>query len=435
MTKANTAVVAAGAILTLVLASNSACALPQTKVAAAATISPEEGMIAKSRYVPGSEMLSPNEMRVVALGTGMPSARPKQASACWLVELGNGDKFIFDVGAECYSRIAAQKIPLDHLDKVFISHLHLDHVGDMGAFWLGGATMNRTTPLRVWGPSGSEEKYGTKNYMAKLQEMYAWDVDTRGGVIDKRGLTLEVNEFDYRGLNRVVYEANGVVIRAFPAAHGEGSVCYVLDWNGLKFAYSGDNVPHQYWVDYTQNADISIHESFLPSILLIEKQHFTPAEALTVGTLGHTPPEQFGKVMTMTKPRMAVAYHVYNDRDTAPVIRERIRKFYSGPLAIALDYMVFNITKTAIRVRMSDVDADIWPLPATREKTPPDVAKMLPLLAGPSRDVVLPMPDAVGPIFDEINKRYRTNIVPLTDTPLVKAYIAAAKAKRAAQTK
>ena len=47
-------------------------------------------------YYPGTEELGPNEMRVVALGTGMPNARPKQAAAAWLVELGNGDKFLFD---------------------------------------------------------------------------------------------------------------------------------------------------------------------------------------------------------------------------------------------------------------------------------------------------------------------------------------------------
>jgi ribonuclease Z len=32
-------------------------------------------------YYPGTEDLKPDEMRVVALGTGMPSARPKQAAA------------------------------------------------------------------------------------------------------------------------------------------------------------------------------------------------------------------------------------------------------------------------------------------------------------------------------------------------------------------
>jgi len=71
-------------------------------------------------YYPGTEALQPDEMRIVALGTGMPSPRPKQAAACWLVELGNGDKFLFDLGAGCHERIAEKKIPYDFIDKVFI---------------------------------------------------------------------------------------------------------------------------------------------------------------------------------------------------------------------------------------------------------------------------------------------------------------------------
>ena len=74
-------------------------------------------------------------MRVIACGTGMPNARPKQAAACWLVELGNGDKFIFDIGSGSAERLSAMKIPYDYLDKVFIGHLHSDHFGDLGALY------------------------------------------------------------------------------------------------------------------------------------------------------------------------------------------------------------------------------------------------------------------------------------------------------------
>ena len=74
-------------------------------------------------YYPGTEKLKPDGMRVVACGTGMPSPRPKQAAACWLVELGNGDKFLFDIGAGSHERIAAQKIPYDYLDKIFIAEV------------------------------------------------------------------------------------------------------------------------------------------------------------------------------------------------------------------------------------------------------------------------------------------------------------------------
>ena len=61
--------------------------------------SPVEPVSHRDVYYPGSETLGPDEMRVIACGTGMPTTRAAQAAACFLVELGNGDKFIFDIGS------------------------------------------------------------------------------------------------------------------------------------------------------------------------------------------------------------------------------------------------------------------------------------------------------------------------------------------------
>ena len=113
-------------------------------------------------YYPGTETLGRSEMRVIACGTGMPTPRLKQAAACFLVELGNGEKFIFDMGEGSYERISALGIPLDQLDKVFLGHLHLDHAGDFPAFYLTGPVNNRLQPLRVWGPNGVKPEWGTK---------------------------------------------------------------------------------------------------------------------------------------------------------------------------------------------------------------------------------------------------------------------------------
>ena len=77
--------------------------------------SPVKALEERDVYYPGSEDLAPDEMRVIACGTGMPNARPKQAAACWLVELGNGDKFLFDIGSGSSERILALKIPYDYL--------------------------------------------------------------------------------------------------------------------------------------------------------------------------------------------------------------------------------------------------------------------------------------------------------------------------------
>ncbi len=117
-----------GLIAALTLSANFQVAEAQAKR------SPTKALPELDVYYPGTEDLARDGMRVVALGTGMPSARPKQAAACWLVELGNGDKFLFDIGSGCHERLAAQKIPYDYLDKVFIGHLHVDHMGDLPTF-------------------------------------------------------------------------------------------------------------------------------------------------------------------------------------------------------------------------------------------------------------------------------------------------------------
>ena len=375
-------------------------------------LSPTKALPDRDTYFPGTEDLSPDEMRITACGTGMPSARPKQAAACFLVELGNGDKFLFDIGSGSHERIAAMKIPYDYLNKVFIGHLHVDHYGDLPTFWLGGTVMNRLVPLRIWGPNGSKPEYGTQYAMDRMQEMYAWDIGTRSGVIDFRGGELDVTEFPFDGVNAVIYDENGVVIRSIPAIHGlDGAVSFILEWNGMKFVYGSDTYPNKWYNEYAKGADVAILECFLPPTLLVTKQGFSPLEALTVGTQGHTSPEQFGKVMSLVKPRMAVAYHFYNDFDIEPEVRDRVRKTYDGPLSMAVDYMVWNVTKDNIRVRMAAKDEEVWPSPALKKKIPPDFRNAITFseftLSGRE-----PFPKVVEPIYDEINKVYGTDYKP-----------------------
>jgi ribonuclease Z len=319
---------------------------------------------ARDYYTPNSEDIQPDEMRVIACGTGMPTTRAAQAAACFLVELGNGDKFIFDIGTGAAERLSSLQIPYDYLDKVFIGHLHADHFGSLGELFIGGALMGRQKPLRVWGPSGRSPELGTAYAVQKLREMYTWDLAGRVGLVDFRGYSIEVNEFDYAAENAVIYEHNGVKIRSFPAIHSlDGPVSFSLEWNGLKFVFGSDTYPNKWFVQYAKDADLVVHECFVAVPDLVAKMGFTPEQALTVGTQIHTAPEAFGKVMQEIKPRMAVAYHFFKDFDTTAAVNDRIRTTYDGPLSLAEDFMVWNITKDDIRVRMAVVEEHTWAPP------------------------------------------------------------------------
>jgi ribonuclease Z len=387
------------------LTANDAIAAPSSQSATAALAS-------RDVYYPGSEDLAADEMRVIACGTGMPNARPKQAAACWIVELGNGDKFLFDIGLGSAERIAAMKIPYDYLDKLFIGHLHADHIGDLDALWIGGVISNRQKPLRVWGPNSTKPEYGTKYMVDHLQKTYAWDFASRLGNVNTQGFKIEVTEFDYKGVNQVIYQDNGVTIRSIPAIHAlDGSVSFILEWNDLKFFFSSDTYPNKWEMEYAKDCDLAIHECFAPPSIMTKKQGFPVADSLNVATQVHTSPAMFGKVMSTLKPRLAVGYHVFNDFDTLPQIDKEVRSTYDGPFELATDYMVFNITKDDIRTRMAAIDEDIWPLPSITKKLPADPKKRVgftPFLM----DGRVVYKDVIKKYYDETNKMFGTDIQP-----------------------
>ena len=334
--------------------------------------SPVEPAADRDVYYPNTETLAEDEMRVIACGTGMPTTRAAQAAACFLVELGNGDKFIFDIGSGSAERISSLQIPYNYLDKVFVGHLHADHFGSLGELFIGGALMGRQKPLRIWGPSGPVPELGTAYSVQKLREMFTWDLAGRVGLTDARGYHMEVNEFDYKAENAVIYEHNGVTVRSFPAIHSlDGPVSFSLEWNGLKFVFGSDTYPNKWFMQYAQDADIAIHECFVAVPDLVVKMRFTPEQALLVGTQIHTAPEAFGKVMSQIQPRIAIAYHFFKDFDTTAAVHDRIRTTYDGPLSLAEDFMVWNVTKDDITVRMAVVEEHTWAPPLSGPALPP----------------------------------------------------------------
>ena len=62
----------------------------------------------------------------------------------------------------------------------------------------------------------------------------------------------------------------------------------------------------------------------------------------------------------MLKPRHAVAYHFFNEEGTRYEIFEAIRQTYDGPLSMADDLMVWNVTRDGVTERMALPNDDAW---------------------------------------------------------------------------
>lgn len=300
-------------------------------------------MVAPDRYVyyPGTEVLAEDEVRVVACGTGMPEQRRGSASPCFLFEFGNGEKMIFDIGTGSMRNIASLMIPYQYLTKIFLSHLHTDHWGDLDALWAGGWTAGRPVPLEVWGPSGMAPDMGTKHAVEHFLQANNWDYQTRVYKITPIPGNITVHEFDYKAENTVVYDQNGIVVRSIPAIHaGDGPVSFIIEYAGLKLVYGGDTTPNRWFVKYAKDADFVIHEAFANPELYTTLMSHPPQLSWRMCCEFHTSAQSFGKIMSEINPRHAVAFHSFPD--VLPSVKTGVRETYDGPVSFAQDMMTWE---------------------------------------------------------------------------------------------
>ena len=324
-----------------------------------------------------------------------------------MIEAGNGDKFLFDIGTGSMANIAALMIPYEYLDKLFLSHLHTDHMGDILGLWAGGWTAGRPNALRVWGPSGAVPEMGTAYAMEHFLKFVNWDKVTREYKISPVPGQVEIHEFDYKKADQVVYQENGVTILSYPAIHtGDGPVSYKFEYAGLSVFFSGDTVPNKWFVKYGTGVDLAIHEAFQAPQQLVDFYNQPPQLAWRACCEFHTSPEAFGKIMSTIEPRHAVAFHFFNDEGTRYGIYEGIRATYDGPLSMAIDMMVWNVTKDKINERMAVSTDDAWSVPGTAQQPQPETGWPNPSTEYIENGRWLPAFRAQDEMLDRHMKRY-----------------------------
>lgn len=282
------------------------------------------------------EPLEPNEMRITFMGSVFPQPRRAQQEMSVFVEVGwvsdptdtfyQGravDQFIFDCGSGVSANYSACNVGFRRMDKIFINHLHADHMGDLAHIYSFGPAGDRKSPLYVWGPGpsgvpnpsyapprmknpGKSQRYyddGTKAFCKNLREAMRWHTESMsfqgtsyasytpptrkswglpcdpvpvGDDLPNDSYAMVPIELDWtksgkvEGDNIAYYNpATGVKITHFPVIHcRKGSVGYKLEWNGLSMIYTSDTKPERNCIEQASNGglgvDALIHEMIVP---------------------------------------------------------------------------------------------------------------------------------------------------------------------------
>lgn len=316
-----------------------------------------------SVYAYPGELLGADEMRITIAASGMGNlVRRTQAACSIFVELGNGDSFVFDLGIGSLVNYNSMMIPFSRMTKLFFSHLHMDHMNDLPGLYTFGPSGGRYTPLQIWGPSGQTPELGIKYSIDGLKKFCHWHTISFATAqpIDQ-SYEIELTELDYRKNPGVAYQENGVTITHWPALHViDGAISYRLDWNGLSFVWSGDTEPNHFFVEHAAGADLIMHETF-PTLQRFE-QIWPDTTQSYFGNLStsHTSALCYGKVLSLTNPRMAVTNHcVVDDQEVTGIVQD-IRKNWNGPYQIGSDFMTFTVSKDKITARKAAINEQTW---------------------------------------------------------------------------
>ncbi|RJG45662.1 MBL fold metallo-hydrolase [Mesorhizobium sp. DCY119] len=196
--------------------------------------------------------------RLVLLGTkGGPAIRP---GGPWptssLLELG-GRTIVVDCALGVTRGLTDAGISLKQLDLIFITHLHSDHILELGPLihtaWTAGLAM----PVKVFGP------VGTADYWRGFLQSMAFDIDIRivdEGRPDIRDL-VKVVEF---GEGSVLAD-DGLSVTALRVDHPPVTECFALrfEHGGKSVVFSADTAYFPPLADFARGADILVHEAML----------------------------------------------------------------------------------------------------------------------------------------------------------------------------
>ena len=291
-------------------------------------------------------------MKVVLLGTRSGPAVDAQRLGISTLVLAGPEKLLFDCGRAMTTGMARLAINPADVTKVFLTHLHSDHIVSLPELVLfPWASQGRAAPVQVWGPDG------TRSMVKHLLEAFSFDIHIRRDVDEKfspEGIKVIANDIR----EGVVHEANGVKVTAFSVDHGpvKPAFGYRIDYQGHSVVISGDTKPSDSLVKFSQHVDVLIHELGQskqdprltgPPDELIPNLRLTRRQARTIVD-HHTDAAEAGQVFERVQPKLAVFSHFPN---IVPADALRlVRQSYAGRVEFGEDLMTIDIG-SAVNIR------------------------------------------------------------------------------------
>lgn len=281
---------------------------------------------------------------VTTLGTGTPSPNPFRFGPAgavivdefpYLIDAGEGISRSIARAAITHNMRFVDCFAPKKLTRLFLTHLHSDHVVGLPSIILFPWIFGKEEPLEVYGP------VGTGKLVEKLLEGYEEDIHERihgPERANKTGWDVKVSEFSGPGR---IYEDNRVRVEAFTHVHGN------LQNFGFRFStedrvivWAGDGRVSEGFRLASREADVLVSE--LCSLQTFEKAPWgglSSKEKEEIIWSYHLKPQELARLALEANVKLLVLIHESNYSspfDQGTLLRE-IQQFYSGQVISSRD--------------------------------------------------------------------------------------------------
>jgi ribonuclease BN (tRNA processing enzyme) len=269
-------------------------------------------------------------LEVVVLGSGGP--RPfGRASSSYIIAVDGTPRILVDAGPGAFLRIGGLNLDLTSVDTVLLTHLHIDHSGDLPAFFNArGLTADGPITYRIFGPDGAGLFPKTSRFVDLLVgDGGAFGYQKTFGADEKfvvKDLAIALDS-----TQTTILDEKGLVIEEIATHHGDcPSVAYRITYKGVTVVFSGDMdasaLPNL--IRLAKNADLLI---FNCAVL---DPPDSPAQLYEL----HTPPRKIGEAARQSGVKSLLLSHTAPDVESREsAVRKSIRANYAGPVAFATD--------------------------------------------------------------------------------------------------
>ncbi len=194
-------------------------------------------------------------IEITLLGTGSPIPDPNRAGPATLVRAG-GQVFLIDCGRGVLQRAAAVGVGAAGLSALLLTHLHSDHIGDLGDLlitrWITTFAPD-PAPLPIIGPPGTAE------VVEATLQAFRHDIGYR--IAHHADLNAPPAVDVHECTDGPVWDCDGVSIRVGATDHRPvaPTIGFRIESGGAAVVLAGDTVPCATLDELAAGADALVH--------------------------------------------------------------------------------------------------------------------------------------------------------------------------------